>query len=123
MHIFPVSPSMCTQKTCALIKTAIYVKGMGVRTPHPIPWSVIATRRMQPPHEVPLVRLEESLAKTRIPRSPTCKYWLVWRNLRSLSRKPTQRTENISIMRKVPVILALSKAFGLVVPGKIHAIV
>ncbi len=96
---------------------------MKVCTPRIILWSVVTTRRTEPLQGVLLVGLDKNQAMTELQRSCACKCCHEWRNLRSLSKKPTRRIGNITVARKVTVTLTLPEALGMVVLRKLHVIV
>ncbi len=60
----PRKPKHALTENMNVEKTVIYAKSMGEHTHHRIPWSVIATRRTEPPRQGTFVRLEERKAKT-----------------------------------------------------------
>jgi hypothetical protein len=63
-------------------------------------------------------KLHESLARIVVQRNPTPRFWLAWRNLRSLSRKPIKRARNVAVVTKATVIPTHPEVLGRVVPGK-----
>ena len=104
-------------------KNATYGRSMGVCTPHITQWSATVITRMELIHVELPTRLEKNLGTIGIPKSPACKSWLAWRNLRNLSRKPTRETRNIAIMKKVTATQTPFEVLGLVVLGKIKLVV
>eukprot|EP00804_Cyclotella_cryptica_P002876 CCRYP_009390-RA/>CCRYP_009390-RA protein AED:0.00 eAED:0.00 QI:79/1/1/1/0/0/2/4/156 len=121
---FPGSPaSKRVRSILALRKTASYAKSMGAHTPRTTLPSVAGTTRTELLRGVLSGKLHESPAKTVAPRSPTPRSWLAWRNLRSLSRKPTKKARNVAIAKKVRAIPTHPEVLGRVVPGKMKIVV
>eukprot|EP00804_Cyclotella_cryptica_P023754 CCRYP_011142-RA/>CCRYP_011142-RA protein AED:0.22 eAED:0.51 QI:0/0/0/1/1/1/2/0/256 len=81
----------------------------GAHTPRITPRSVAVQQRRNSTRGT-FGKLHESPARTVAPRSPTPRSWLIWRNLRSLSRKPTKRQET-PLAKKVTAIRLILKCW------------
>ena len=100
---------------------------MGAHTPRITLQSVAVITKTELLHEVLSGNLHKSLARIVAPRSLTPKYWRVWRNLRSHSRKHTKKTtkkaRNIIATKKVTATPTHPEVLGRVVPGKMKIVV
>ncbi len=90
---------MRAQTTRVLKKIAIFARSIGAHTPCITPRSVAATKKTELLHVELQPDKEKVPGMTAVSRSPMRKELCAWKNLRSLSRKLTEKAGNVAVTK------------------------